>query len=90
MNYSKYVSKKLPNSYLAGWSWFYGRTEAASVAQSAKQGEFWPNGAPDRSTYKQFFECGFTDGIPLIRQRSLFYLTTGNAVALSEDSYGNV
>jgi hypothetical protein len=40
MNYSKYVSKKLPNSYIAGWSWFYGRTEAASVAQSAKQGEF--------------------------------------------------
>jgi hypothetical protein len=50
MNYSKYVSKKLPNSYIAGWSWFYGRTEAASVAQSAKQGEFWPNGAPDLPT----------------------------------------
>jgi hypothetical protein len=64
-------------------------TEAASVAQSAKQGEFWPNGAPDLPT-NSFFEYGFTDGIPLIRQRSLFYLTTGNAVALSEDSYGNV
>ena len=89
MNYSKYVSKKLPNSYLAGWSWFYGRTEAASVAQSAKQGELWPNGAPDLRT-NSFFEYGFTDGIPLTRQRSLFYLTTGNAVALSEDSYGNV
>lgn len=121
MNYSKYVSKKLPNSYIAGWSWFYGRTEAASVAQSAKQGEFWPIGAriavsfslmfeaggqpisgaggpvtepiqnssPDLPT-KRFFEYGFTEGIALIRQRSLFYLTTGNAVALSEDSYGNV
>ena len=89
-------------------------TEAASVAQSAKQGEFWPNGArlavsfsqpisgaggpvtepiqngaPDLPT-NSFFEYGFTEGIPLIRQRSLFYLTTGNAVALSEDSYGNV
>ena len=47
------------------------------------------NGAPDLPT-NSFFEYGFTEGIPLTRQRSLFYLTTGNAVALSEDSYGNV
>ncbi len=63
INESQYVSKKLSNFYIAGWSWFYGRTEAASVAQSAKQGEFWPNGAPDLPT-NSFFEYGFTDGDP--------------------------
>ena len=78
----------LTSTLLAG-AGFMVETEAASVAQSAKQGEFWPNGAPDLPT-NSFFEYGFTEGIPLIRQRSLFYLTTGNAVALSEDSYGNV
>ena len=54
----QYVSKKLPNFYIAGWSWFYGRTEAASVAQSAKQGEFWPNGARLAVSSGLMFEAG--------------------------------
>jgi hypothetical protein len=121
MNYSNTSRRDfLTSTFLAG-AGFMVETEAASVAQSAKQGEFWPNGArlavsfslmfeaggqpisgaggpvtepiqngaPDLPT-NSFFEYGFTEGIPLTRQRSLFYLTTGNAVALSEDSYGNV
>ena len=89
MNYSNTSRRDFLTSTLLAGAGFMVETEAASVAQSAKQGEFWPNGAPDLPT-NSFFEYGFTDGIPLIRQRSLFYLTTGNAVALSEDSYGNV
>ena len=52
----------LTSTLLAGAGFMVG-TEAASVAQSAKQGEFWPNGAPDLPT-NSFFEYGFTDGDP--------------------------
>jgi hypothetical protein len=33
----QYVSKRLPNFYIAGWSWFYGRN--ASSLRSAERGE---------------------------------------------------
>ena len=33
-------------------------TEAASVAQSAKQGEFWPNGARLAVSFSLMFEAG--------------------------------
>jgi len=102
MNYANTSRRDFLTSTLLGGAGLMVGTEAASVAQSAKQGEFWPDGArlavsfslmfeaggqpisgaggpvteaiqsraPDLPT-NSFFEYGFTDGIPLIRQRSL-------------------
>ena len=118
MNYSNTSRGNFLTSTLQAGAGFMVGTETASVAQSAKQGELWPNGARLAVSFSlmfeaggqptsgaggpvtesiqngaldlptnSFFEYGVTEGIPLIRQRSLL---TGNAVPLSEDSYGNV
>jgi hypothetical protein len=47
----------LTSTLLAGAGFMVG-TEAASVAQSAKQGEFWPNGARLAVSFSLMFEAG--------------------------------
>lgn len=47
----------LTSTLLAGAGFMVG-IEAASVAQSAKQGEFWPNGARLAVSFSLMFEAG--------------------------------
>src|SRR5260370_40518995 len=58
MNYPKTSRRDFLTSTLLAGAGFMARTEAASVAQSAQQGEFWPNGARLAVTFSLMFEAG--------------------------------